>query len=96
MRELARIERIMSLIKDIWILFPDTRFNQLMYNLQYDFSRKNDNKYTQYSYSMLENSKGIAFQKDVSNVNLFQVEDDKFEEFLTEYLFDVNVMKERK
>lgn len=88
MRELARIERIMSLITMIWNRNQDMRFNQLMDTLKWEFvNQHEDNKrYVDYSYSMMQNGKGIMFAKDVSNVDLFYLEDDKFEEFLIKYL----------
>lgn len=88
MRELARIERIMSLITMIWSRSQDMRFNQLISALEWEFVNQDEDnkKYIDYSYSMMQNGKGIAFQKDVTNVDLFYLEDDKFEAFLIEYL----------
>lgn len=41
MRNPERIEELLELIKEIWCKNPDLRFNQLIYNLQYDYSQKN-------------------------------------------------------
>jgi len=33
---------LIDLIKKIWLRNPSLRFNQLLYNLQHDYSQKND------------------------------------------------------
>lgn len=86
MREPERIDRILGLIKEIWIKYPDLRFNQLCENLAYTYSEENDDYGKQYFYDKYENDKGIQFTKKFVGVDLFYVEDDKFEKFLEEYL----------
>jgi hypothetical protein len=85
MRDPARIERVLDLIKQIWNKSPDLRFNQLIDNLSWSYTDEKAN-YIEYSYSKFENEKGVQFLKDVANVDLFYVEDDKFELFLQDYL----------
>lgn len=41
MRDPERIQEILALINEIWQRNPDLRFNQLIYNLQYGYSKKN-------------------------------------------------------
>jgi uncharacterized protein YihD (DUF1040 family) len=42
-REGDRIERILTLIRQIWKKQPDTRFNQLIINLSWEFAHKDKN-----------------------------------------------------
>jgi uncharacterized protein YihD (DUF1040 family) len=44
MRNPERIDRILNLIKEIWIQQPDTRFLQLVDNLTWEFSKQNNNR----------------------------------------------------
>jgi hypothetical protein len=84
MREKARIERILSLINQIWAKQPDTRFNQLISNLAWQYSEQNNDAYKEWTYSKWETEQGIQFTKDMVFVDCFHLEDDKFEEFLKE------------
>jgi hypothetical protein len=86
MREIERIERVLDLIKRIWIKQPDSRFMQMMSNLSWNYSAANNDAYKEYSYSKWETPKGIIFNKDVVNVDCFHLEDDKLEIFLQDYL----------
>ena len=87
MRNPERIDRILHLIKEIWIQQPDTRFLQLVDNLMWEFSKQNNSRLheTVYKKEELSQGHGIAFVKDVI-VNGFHVEDGEFEKFLKEYL----------
>ncbi|MGD7047009.1 hypothetical protein FZC83_02080 [Rossellomorea marisflavi] len=82
MRDPNRIKRIMTLIEKLWERHPDTRFNQLISNLSWEYSAANGGAHTRHGYLKEENEHGIWFRKDLGNVDLFYVEDDKFEEFL--------------
>jgi hypothetical protein len=82
MRDPNRIDRILSLIKQIWSKQPDTRFNQLIHNLSWEYSRINNYDHKEWAYSKWESGDIINFKKDVCFVDLFHLEDDKFEEFL--------------
>ncbi len=44
MRDPKRIETTLSLLKELWSNNTDLRFNQLIYNLQREFSLENDGK----------------------------------------------------
>lgn len=94
MRQLERIDIIMSLITMIWSHSQDMRFNQLISALEWEFINQHEDnkKYVDHSYSMMQNGKGIVFAKDVTNVDLFYLEDDKFEAFLIEYLKQKGVL----
>jgi uncharacterized protein YihD (DUF1040 family) len=82
MRDPKRIERILSLINQIWTKQPDTRFNQLIHNLTWEYSKRNNDAHKEWVYSKWETEKGIQFTKDVVFVDCFHLEDDKFEDFL--------------
>jgi 2-oxoglutarate dehydrogenase complex dehydrogenase (E1) component-like enzyme len=87
MRDLNRIDRILSLIKQLWVKQTDTRFNQLIHNLSWEYSRINNDAYLEWAYDKFEDEKGgIHFFKDAAIVDLFHLEDDKFEEFLIDKL----------
>lgn len=42
MKDPKHIQELLELIKEIWLRDPDLRFNQLLYNLQYGYSYKNE------------------------------------------------------
>ncbi|EHH2504894.1 TPA: DUF1040 family protein [Vibrio parahaemolyticus] len=74
MRDPKRIETTLSLLKELWSNNTDLRFNQLIYNLQREFSLENDGKgkITEIS------------QEGIQHVgyDLFYIEDDIFIQFL--------------
>lgn len=79
MRDPKRIERIMELIEVIWVNNPDLRYNQLLNSLQHEYQ---NGAYIKKAY-IDERGWGSV---EVSYPDLFYVEDDKFEEFLNEYV----------
>jgi hypothetical protein len=90
MRDITRIERILDLLKQIWIKQPDSRFMQMMSNISWNYSAANNDAYKEYSYSKWETPKGnVIFNKDVVNVDCFHLEDDKLEVFLQDYLKEI-------
>lgn len=91
MREIERIERILDLIKKIWVKNPDLRYMQLNDHLAHKYSETNGDCGKQYFYDKYETDKGIQFTKTLTGVDLFYLEDDKFEEFLKEYLRDLEI-----
>jgi hypothetical protein len=82
MRDPNRIDRILSLIKQIWSKHPDIRFNQLIHNLSWEYSDINNDKYKTWGYSKWDSPNGLVLTKDVCFVDLFNLEDGQFEEFL--------------
>lgn len=74
MRDPKRIETTLSLLKELWSNNTDLRFNQLIYNLQREFSLENDGigQITEIS------------QEGIQHVgyDLFYIEDDIFIQFL--------------
>jgi hypothetical protein len=87
MREPERIERVLELIKQIWTKQPDSRFMQMISNISWNYSAENNDAGKEYSYSKWETPRGdVIFNKDVANVDLFYLEDDKLELFLQDYL----------
>jgi len=77
MREIERIDRILDLIKELWMLDPDLRFLQMMWNLQAGYSRDNNGEGL-IEYEVLEN--GVPYKYQYSD--LFHLEDDKLEKYL--------------
>ncbi|MEK4025406.1 hypothetical protein [Sporosarcina sp. FSL W7-1283] len=86
MREVERIERILGLIKEIWMNNPDLRFTQLQDHLMHQYSASNEDCGKQYFYDKYETDKGIQFTKTLVGIDLFYVEDNSFERFLGDYL----------
>jgi uncharacterized protein YihD (DUF1040 family) len=85
MRNPERIDRILNLIKEIWIQQSDTRFLQLVSNLTWEFSKQNNNRLHETVYRKQEIADDIVFIKRIV-VDGFHVEDGEFEKFLKEYL----------
>ena len=74
MRDPARIEELLNLLKELWLFDPDLRFNQLIYNLQNEYSYQNS---------------GLGQIKEVESdgyerigYDFFSLEDDNFIEYL--------------
>lgn len=82
MRDVTRIRTIMTLITEIWVVYPDLRFNQLIHHLQTEYD---NGAYIKKAYVVEVGWGGV----DVSYPDLFNVEDDKFEKFLIEYLHGI-------
>lgn len=95
MREPERIERITNLIMMIWREMPNLRFMQLIDHLQALYNKKHGDIHRVKGYSIdMDGIKNngydiVAFRNDISYVDLFYVEDDKMEKFLTDYLNDL-------
>lgn len=78
MRDRRRIPRIISLLQKIWEQQQDVRFNQLISNLQSQYSYLNDN----YGKKVIDSNRGTY-------LDLFFLEDDKWEIFLEDYWRDI-------
>ncbi len=74
MRDQKRIEITLSLLRELWESNADLRFNQLVYNLQSEFSIENDGK-GQVTEISQEGTESIGY-------DLFYIEDDVFIQFL--------------
>lgn len=85
MREIERIERIVELVKEIWLLNPDLRYTQLIHHLQWRYSKQNDDRGRVKLYEKNETSYGTLYT-DIYTLDLFSVEDSDFEKFLEAYL----------
>lgn len=81
MREFERINRVMKLIEQLWILDPDQRFLQLISNLQSSYSKDNNNKGL-IEYEQIEN--GVPWK--YRYIDLFSLEDDKLERYLLDLI----------
>jgi len=85
MRDVNRIPVIMSLLTEIWQKQPDVRFNQLISNLQWEYSDKNNGagKETVYIKEDIDSS---TIYESHHSIDLFYLEDDKFILFLEDKL----------
>ena len=86
MRNPERIQRILKLIEDIWRLYPDTRFLQLIDNLTSQYNEKYDANLKKTVYEKEDWPEGnVTSYRESSFIDGFYLEDDKFEEFLKEH-----------
>ena len=80
MRNPERINQVLDLINQIWQKQPDTRFNQLISNLQWGYVSAGNAK-TNTLYKKEEHDLITAYRME-EHVDLFSVEDDKFIKYL--------------
>lgn len=80
----------MSLLTDIWIKQPDTRFNQLIDNLQWEYSNDNDGAGKKKVYRKEKISAYVTAYEKNYTIDLFYLEDDKFIAFLENKLKEEN------
>ena len=86
MRNPERIQRILKLIEDIWRLYPDTRFLQLIDNLTSQYNEKYNANLKKTVYEKEDWPEGnVTSYRETSFIDGFYLEDDKFEEFLKEH-----------
>lgn len=76
-------EKIGSLLLKLWKNSSELRFNQFIYNLQRDFNQRHDKKYTVTLFSKEDNNHMTTYFRQ-DKVDLFNVEDALFLEFLVE------------
>lgn len=74
MRDPDRIKALLSLLEELWLRDVDLRFNQLIYNLQYEFSASNND------IGKVKTIEPDGFEK--VGFDLFNLEDEKFINFL--------------
>lgn len=86
MRNPNRVRVLTSLLEKLWREEPDLRFNQLIYNFQAEYSRKNSN------YGLVKEVEVDGFTK--TGFDFFSLEDDEFIEYLRHKL--VNAKHEKK
>lgn len=79
MRNPKRIAELLSLLEAIWIECPDIRFNQLINNLQWEYTNKTNDFRTVYE---KEEFLGKIYFTPIRQLDLFHVEDENFIEFL--------------
>lgn len=77
MRNPERIKEVMDVLTKIWEAQPDTRFNQLIYNLQREYAKGSGETV----YKLVSHGHGVTYMPE-TKVDLFNLEDDKFLEFL--------------
>jgi len=81
MREYERIDRILELVRQMWLQDPDSRFLQLISNIESYYSIDNDGEGL-VEYTELENGVPWSYRY----IDLFNLEDDKLELYLQEKL----------
>lgn len=81
-RDPKRIKRIMDLLETIWEENPDMRFFQLMEMLQHKYSSKNNN----FGKREAIEKDSIGYESPFIFIDLFYLEDDSFEAFLSDYV----------
>lgn len=86
-QDIERIDRIISLLKVIWLKEPDLRFNQLIENIKHEYCKASNSclqEFKTFKKVEMRNS----YPNEVYEVSkfsvpeLFYLEDSKFEEFL--------------
>jgi hypothetical protein len=87
MRDIKRIYQVMALLTQIWEAQQDTRFNQLMYNLQTEYNQSKGGVYSKelWEKEVYEKFDIVSYRK-TSEIDLFYVEDEDFLEFLKKKL----------
>ena len=83
MRDPKRIDEIMILITEIWKNYPDMRFNQLMDAIQNEYANRIDWKSKKKVYYLDDYTSEMM---STFKTDLFYLEDDKFLDFLKEYM----------
>lgn len=78
MRDPSRIPIILDLLKQAWELDQDMRFMQLIFNLQANYSHKNNHT------GLVEKIDKDGFS--TRGFDLFNIEDKVIEKFLVEYI----------
>jgi hypothetical protein len=84
MRDPNRIKRILTLLQQIWEQQTDVRFNQLLSNLQSLYSQENNSFGRREVYT-----KNFIDLEKTSYLDLFYLEDDKWEKFLISHLSSI-------
>lgn len=85
MRDINRIDRILTHIKRIWNQYPDLRFNQLIHNLQAEYIEVTGETGWKVNRQIVVPYKDKVYLEKDSYVDMFHLEDDKFEKFLENY-----------
>lgn len=87
MRNPERIERTLQLLHYIWREQPDTRFNQLIHNLQVEYATITG-EHQETVYKKEEHKLFETFMK-IRTYNLFNLEDEYFIKFLEDKVRDL-------
>lgn len=82
MRDPARIQEMLRLIHEIWSKYPDVRFNQLIHNLQSEYTAQSKD-WSKTLYEKIESPHmKTTIYHEVTVNDLFSLEDDLFLRFL--------------
>jgi hypothetical protein len=84
MRDLNRIKHFLKIMEQIWLKHPDTRFNQLLLNLQYEYAKENGEHMLRDTYTYRDKEKFLEYTGKYPD--LYFVEDEDFLNFLKERL----------
>lgn len=88
MRDINRISRVMNKLQTIWEAHPDIRFNQLLDSIQRSYSNEEE-KSAKIYYDTI-NYHGHTTYTPIAVVDLFNLEDDKFEVYLDKLIERIN------
>lgn len=88
MRDPNRIYEIMVILQKIWQAQPDTRFNQLIRNLQWEYASNNEKMRSFWEKEEIKD-RGIVAYKERNIPELYNVEDDDFLIFLKSKLSEI-------
>ena len=86
MRDPKRIDELMSLLTELWKKHPDTRFNQLLDSLQYQYQDGNYVKRAFKKEKIMYLDEEVEAEYEVSYPDLFYVEDENFIKYLKQCL----------
>jgi hypothetical protein len=75
MRNPERIPTLLNLLKELWEMSPDQRFNQFLHNLQWEYFKETGKGVVCANYN--KDSLGFLHLGETT-VDLFNVEDDEF------------------
>ena len=84
MRDEKRIKRILDLVHQIWSNQPDIRFNQLLYNLQHNYIKSTEETGWKVNRQTVQVYGNKVYIEEDTYIDMFHLEDDKFEKFLKE------------
>ncbi len=87
MRDPKRIPVVMEKVQKIWTAYPDLRFFQFISYLEHKFEEKHPGYKKQNVFEKVDKH----FTHPITVIDLFSLEDDRFEKFLDEYIQENNL-----
>lgn len=84
MRNPKRIPEFLNVIQQLWEKQPDSRFNQLVHNLQYEFAKEKGEQWFRKTYEVNEFTQQLEYRGGLPD--LFYIEDEEFLNWLKKKL----------